>query len=99
MVPWVSPAGQGQTRANRKAPTTTEEMTMEDLLVKMRRNQDRRGKQSRDGYLWCAECGGVELSIEGGDLCGACIPRVNKQEAARAKARRRAESGRTEDEG
>lgn len=72
---------------------------MEDLLVKMWRNQDRRGKRSRDGYLWCAECGRVELSIEGGDLCGACVPRVNKQEANRAEARRRAESGQTEDEG
>jgi len=71
---------------------------MEDLLVKMWQRQDRRGKESRKGYLWCAECGRVELPIEGGDLCEACLPRVNRQEADRAEARRRAESGQTEDD-
>lgn len=71
---------------------------MEDLLVKMWRNQDRRGKAARAGYLWCAECGSVELPCDGGDLCKACIPRVNKKEYDALEARRRAESGQTYDQ-
>lgn len=71
---------------------------MENLLVKMWRNQDRRGKGASEGYLWCAECGAIELPCEGGDLCESCIPRVNKQEQNRLEARRRAESGQTDEQ-
>ncbi len=69
-----------------------------NLLVDLWKRQDRRGKESREGYIWCAECGGVELSIEGGDLCRGCVPRVNKQEENRLEARRRAELGLSNDE-